>query len=760
MSTEAKLNPFLEISHRLATCRQIEEICRTVAGGLMTTEVDRCSVVIGVEYKGDLLTVGEAMAVEDVRSEMRDAHLHTQHKTADHSAIEQLVRERQPILIADVEANEKDKLALLDADTHSAILCPMVSQDQVTGYILAEKRDQQGFVEDDLALYQATANHAAAAVEAARSTDDLEQQIQQCTREVARFKGLAENALDGVCMATLGSHRLLYANPAYYTMHGYDSRDELIGTVDESFALYEESQSSMTTQITRLGGLRREYVHTRKDESTFVGLDTVFAVRDQEGEVVALGNIIRDITQQKEMEKRLRELSDLRHWQFEVITEIAQDISTAPEMEELFRRVVSLVKERFDFYHTHVYLLNEAGDTLEMMEGYGEPGRIMKERGHSIPIGKGLVGTAARTEQPVLAPNVRKRKDWLPNDLLPDTKSELAVPIKMGDKVLGVLDVQSDRLNGVTEEAQTLLLGLCGQIAVAIENARILSSVQKLVEERTQEVAIFQALAQNATYGLWMSTPEGVISYANRASHEMFGYRYHEEKSEMIGMFVNQFFVPEMSPQFEKQLPTLSAGGSWQGELDGIRKDGTSFTLQVVAFGILGEYGTPLAVAAINRDITEQKQLEADKEELNQRMLDAHRRLIRDLSAPLIPITENILVLPLIGTIDSVRAQQIMESLLQGVENYDAEVVIIDITGVPVLDTSVANHLVQMTNAAALLGAKTVLVGIMPSVAQTLVELGVDLSSIITRNNLQGGVAFALRAQGLHITPLQKQPLI
>ena len=181
---------------------------------------------------------------------------------------------------------------------------------------------------------------------------------------------------------------------------------------------------------------------------------------------------------------------------------------------------------------------------------------------------------------------------------------------------------------------------------------------------------------------------------------------------------------------------------------------GLSFRLIVFAFGILDARGNPLAVASVNRDVTEQKQLETEHDRLNREIVNAHEQLIDELSAPLIPVTESILVLPLVGTVESVRAQQIMESLLEGVENYDAQVVIIDITGVPVMDTAVANHLIQIANAASLLGAKTVLVGIVPRVAQTLVELGVDLSVITTRNNLQGGVEYALRTQGLRIAPI------
>ncbi len=757
------LNLFLQISQKLAVGADVEEICRILADGLMETGIDRCSVVVGIEYQDNLLIVGEGMAIADTDPARRQLQLHARHETHHYPTIGRVVSERQALLINDIETDphisEVERQFMLRLGTLSLVICPMVSRNRVAGYILAEKRSRNGFQDHDVNLYLSLAAQAATAIEMARLVADMERQVIERTQEAENFRGLAENALDAVCMATLGDHRLIYANPAYYALHGYEEGDSLIGHVDDSFALYEESQSiSMTTQLTRQGGLRREHTHLRKDGSSFIGLDTVFAVRDQAGQVVALGSIIRDISQQKMMQQRLRDLSDRRTWQFEVITEIAQELSAAPAMEELFRRVVTLVKERFDYYHTHLYLLPERGDTLVLAEGYGEPGRLMKEQGHHIPVGRGLVGIAARTGQPILVSDVSKRNDWLPNPLLPNTRSELAVPIKMGEQVLGVLDVQSSRINGLTDDDQALLLGLCGQIAVAIQNTRILSSVQQLVDERTREVAIFQSLTENASYGVWMATPEGVIQYANRASHQIFGYAYAEnqDQREMIGLLVSQFLTPQTNRSLELQIPALLSGGSWQSETVGIRKNGEKFDLLTVVFGIVDATGAPLAVAAISRDISAQKQLEAEQERLNREIVETQQRLIRDLSAPLIPITENILVLPMIGTIDSARAQQIMESLLQGVESYNAEVVIIDITGVPVLDTSVANHLIQMTSAAALLGAKTVLVGIVPSVAQTLVELGIDLSDIITRNNLQGGVEYALRTQGLQIARLRK----
>lgn len=126
-----------------------------------------------------------------------------------------------------------------------------------------------------------------------------------------------------------------------------------------------------------------------------------------------------------------------------------------------------------------------------------------------------------------------------------------------------------------------------------------------------------------------------------------------------------------------------------------------------------------------------------------------------ELSAPIVPIHEGILVLPLIGSIDSRRATLIMETLLEAINRTGTRVVILDITGVPVVDTGVANYLIQATRAARLLGAEVVLSGISPTIAQTVVTLGVDLSGIVTRADLSAGLEYALQQLGLAIVPLE-----
>lgn len=128
------------------------------------------------------------------------------------------------------------------------------------------------------------------------------------------------------------------------------------------------------------------------------------------------------------------------------------------------------------------------------------------------------------------------------------------------------------------------------------------------------------------------------------------------------------------------------------------------------------------------------------------------REAIQELSTPIIPLYNGVLVVPLVGRVDSVRAQTLTESLLEAIAREQAEMVLLDITGVAVVDTSVANHLMQTARAASLLGSQVVLVGISAEVAQTLVQLGLDLGRLTTLSNLQSGIEYALAQQGLAIT--------
>lgn len=138
--------------------------------------------------------------------------------------------------------------------------------------------------------------------------------------------------------------------------------------------------------------------------------------------------------------------------------------------------------------------------------------------------------------------------------------------------------------------------------------------------------------------------------------------------------------------------------------------------------------------------------------EERERVIRQQQDALRELSTPVLPVRERLLILPIIGVLDSERARQLTEQLLLGIRRHRAKVVVIDITGAPEVDETVANHLVQTVDASRLMGASVIITGLSPTIAQTLVTIGVDLSKMNTIGDLQGGLEEAERLLGYTVT--------
>lgn len=134
-----------------------------------------------------------------------------------------------------------------------------------------------------------------------------------------------------------------------------------------------------------------------------------------------------------------------------------------------------------------------------------------------------------------------------------------------------------------------------------------------------------------------------------------------------------------------------------------------------------------------------------------EQLITEQSNAILELSTPIIKLWDNILLLPIIGAVDTNRASQIIEGLLKAIHGFEATMVILDVTGVPIIDTRVAQHLIQTVTAGRMLGAEVIITGISPDMAQTLVKLDIDLSMVRTKGRLQSGVSEAFRLLGMEI---------
>ncbi len=180
-------------------------------------------------------------------------------------------------------------------------------------------------------------------------------------------------------------------------------------------------------------------------------------------------------------------------------TEVSRRLSTILDEERLVSEIVNQVQNAFHYYHVHIYLMDDKEEKLIMAGGTGEAGSVMLSRKHFIPKGKGLVGRAGETNTPILVSDTAKNPDWLPNPLLPETKSEIAVPISLGERVLGVLDVQQNIVDGLKREDVDLLQSIANQAAIAIQNARTLVEVQKRAAREQMVASINQKIVSETS---------------------------------------------------------------------------------------------------------------------------------------------------------------------------------------------------------------------------------------------------------------------
>lgn len=242
-------------------------------------------------------------------------------------------------------------------------------------------------------------------------------------------------------------------------------------------------------------------------------------------------------------------------------------------------------------------------------------------------------------------------------------------------------------------------------------------------------------------YAIVMLDPDGHVASWNAGAERFKGYR----AAEIIGKHFSCFYPADAVQRGlpEQELKTAAKDGRFEGEGWRVRKDGKQFWANVIISALRDKDGTLRGFAKVTRDLTESKQAE---EQIRQQGKE-----IMELSTPVMQVWQGVVVAPLIGSLDSNRTQQFMERLLDRIVETNSPVALVDIMGVPTIDTQTAQHLIETISAVRLLGAQVVLTGVRPAIAQTLVHLGIDLSGIMTRSSLAAGLQVALDVLNLKV---------
>lgn len=326
-------------------------------------------------------------------------------------------------------------------------------------------------------------------------------------------------------------------------------------------------------------------------------------VRSQD-ELGVLGTAFNSMTAQlRDLVSTLEQRVAARTQALATSAEVSRSLSTILDTDQLIDEVVTQIQNAFNFYHTHIYLFDEAQENLVMVGGTGKASEIMLAQGHKIPRGKGLVGHAADMQTAVFVPDVSQDSNWLPNALLPETKAEVAIPIILGTQILGVLDVQHNRLNELSHDNVALLQSIANQIAIALQNAR-------QIEQTNESRERFSLAVAGSNDGIWDWDIRTDQIYFSPRWKEMLGYEDYEI-SNHFHEFENRIHPKDHDWAMQVITDYLQAKTpSYELEVRLQHKDGSYRWILVRGTAQRDEKGIPIRLAGSHSDITQRKQAE------------------------------------------------------------------------------------------------------------------------------------------------------
>lgn len=293
-----------------------------------------------------------------------------------------------------------------------------------------------------------------------------------------------------------------------------------------------------------------------------------------------------------------------------------------------------------------------------------------------------------------------------------------------------------DRIVVFSRDADGAMRQYLGMLEDTTERKRIEAEAQLTSR------AVLQSFLDHTPALMFVKDLEGRFILINKEMERFLGKR----REEILGRTNRAFIPPEIAARSDEAERRALAEGSAQVVNVHERPEGVAY-YHNIKFPVVDEHGAVRGVGTVAVDVTREHREAEARAAREAEIIEAQRAMIRELASPLLPIADDVVAMPLVGTLDDARARQILEALVEGVSRHGARVAIVDITGVREVDNQVAHAIVQAGQAAKLLGAQVVLTGVSPEVARTLVGLEADLRGMVTLGTLQAGIAWAMQGR-------------
>ncbi|MDY7075518.1 MAG: PAS domain S-box protein [Chloroflexota bacterium] len=437
----------------------------------------------------------------------------------------QMVESCQPVIISDTIADPNWVISPQADWIRSCGAAPIVVRGEAIGFLNVDSAIPGFFTPAHAKPLRTFANHAAAAIENARLFEQAQQEIterRQAEKALRvseeKYRILFDSSLTGTYMTTSGG-RILATNEAGATILGFDRPEDLIDKNVTNFYKNPRERNKVIDEIRKGGVAHFELEMVKKDGVTItVWIST--AMVEFQGEKVLLTSGM-DITERKQAEEALKR----RATQLATLGEVGRQIASMLELDPLLDHIVNLIRAAFNYHYVTILLVDSNTRELTLKAGAGykvEPAKSLR-----LKVGEeSICGWAAANREPLLANDVSQEPRYYPVAAPTGTRSELAVPIQLKGRVIGVLDVQSTELDGFDADDLFTLQTLADQVAVALENAELYQEVRNHAEELEQRVqertaqlqaqyARLDAILRSASDGILVINGQGGIIRTN-----------------------------------------------------------------------------------------------------------------------------------------------------------------------------------------------------------------------------------------------------
>jgi PAS domain S-box-containing protein len=555
------------------------------------------------------------------------------------------------------------------------------------------------------------------------------------------FRLVIENVEDYAVFAIDLEGNAASWNPSVEKLLGY-TEEQFVGLdVCRIFTPEDNAQGACAYELQTAKEKERaesQRWHLRKDGSRFWAKGLMMSLRDEAGELRGYAKIMRDDTARKQMDDKQPEAARL--------AALSMDISIALTRSESLPDTLRLCAEamvrHLDAAFARIWTLNEQEQVLELQASAGMYTHM--DGAHSrVPVGQFKIGLIAQEREPRLTNDVANDPrvgdhEWARREGM---VAFAGYPLVVEDQLVGVMAMFAR--HQLTDATLRAMATVANGIALGIERKRSEEELRKSQER-------FKLIARATNDAIWDWNLVTNEVWWNEGVRTMFGYAPQQVGGDAAWWY--ECIHPEDRERVVTGIHAVIDHGSksWSDEYRYRRADSGYTHVLDRGFALHDAAGKPIRMLGSMLDLTERKRAEAERRRAGEeqaRLRDAMLRMqearLEELSTPLIPLSEGVVMMPLIGMVDERRADRMLGVLLDGVRAHAAKIAILDVTGMTLVDTHVAGALVTAAHAVRLLGAEAVLTGIRADVAQTLVQLGVDLTSLTTRKSLADGLEYA-----------------